>query len=49
MSIKTMIDHLRGQSVEREIDTGVEMVTPKDLEDPRVRELLYPSLDEYLK
>ncbi len=49
LSIKTMIEHLRGQSVEREIDTGVEMVTPNDLEDPRVRELLYPSLDEYLK
>ncbi|MEJ7616058.1 MAG: substrate-binding domain-containing protein [Pyrinomonadaceae bacterium] len=49
LSVKTIVEHLRGQPVQRQIDTGVELVTPADLDDPRVRELLYPSLDEYLK
>lgn len=49
MSLKTIIEHLRGQTVPRQIDTGVELVIADDLDDPRVKELLYPPLDEYLK
>lgn len=49
VSLKTIVEHLRGQAVQKQIDTGVELVTADDLDDPRVKELLYPPLDEYLK
>ena len=48
LGVKTMIAHLRGQPVERRIDTGVQMITPENLDAPASRDLLSPPLAEYL-
>ena len=47
--LPTALEHLRGEKVERRIDTGVVLVTPENMERPEIKELLYPPLDEYLK
>jgi len=49
LSVKTMVQHLKGQPVEKRIDTGVVLVTPETMNDPSVAELLHPPLDKYLK
>jgi ribose transport system substrate-binding protein len=49
LGVKTMIDHLLGKPVEKRIDTGVVMITPENLDDPRSQALLHPPVDEYLK
>jgi ribose transport system substrate-binding protein len=35
--------------VEKRIDTGVVLVTPENMEQPEIKELLQPPLDKYLK
>jgi len=49
LGVKTMVDHLQGKTVEKRIDTGVVLVTPKNLDEPSSRDLLKPPIDEYLK
>ncbi len=49
LGVKTMIDHLRGQKVEKRIDTGVAIITPENMHNPENQELLHPPLDQYLK
>lgn len=39
-SVKTLVDHLNGQSVPATIDTGCMLVTPENLNTPKVQELL---------
>ena len=39
---------LRKEKFETNIDTGVELVTPDNLETPAIRELISPPLEEYL-
>jgi ribose transport system substrate-binding protein len=45
LGVQTMVSHLRGQPVERRIDTGVRLVTQADMNDPAALELLHPPLD----
>jgi ribose transport system substrate-binding protein len=49
LGVITAVKHLRGQSVERRIDTGVVLVTPENMNRPEIQALLNPPLDEYLK
>lgn len=49
LSVMTMVKHLKGEPIEKRIDTGVVLVTPENKEDPAVKELLNPPLDTYLK
>ena len=49
LGVKTMVQHLQGEQVESRIDTGVAVVTPKNLDDPKIQELIRPPLDVYLK
>jgi ribose transport system substrate-binding protein len=49
LSVMTMVSHLKGEAVENRIDTGVVLVTPENLSDPDISELLHPPLDRYLK
>jgi ribose transport system substrate-binding protein len=49
LGVMTMIDHLEGKSVPKRIDTGVVLVTPENMNEPEIQELLYPPLDKYLK
>jgi ribose transport system substrate-binding protein len=43
--VKTMVMHLRGQKVEKRIDTGVTLVTPENLSDPAIDKLVHPPLE----
>ena len=49
LGVKTMVDHLSGKTVPERIDTGVVLVTPENLDQAEIKELLNPPLDQYLK
>jgi ribose transport system substrate-binding protein len=49
LGVMTAVKHLRGEPVEKRIDTGVVLVTPENMEQPEIKDLLYPPLDKYLK
>jgi len=49
LGVKTMVAHLRGEKVDKRIDTGVHMVTPENMEQPEMKELLAPDLAKWLK
>jgi ribose transport system substrate-binding protein len=49
LGVMTLMKHLRGEAVEKRIDTGVTVVTPENMDEPEIKELLYPPLDKYLK
>jgi ribose transport system substrate-binding protein len=42
LAVKTMVDHLEGKQVPAVVDTGVELVTPDNLDTPGAKELLNP-------
>jgi ribose transport system substrate-binding protein len=42
LSIKTMVEHLQGQPVEKRISTGEYVATPANLPESRIQELLHP-------
>ena len=48
LGVKTMVAHLRGESVPRVIDTGVTLVTAENMNEPGVKALLEPDLAKYL-
>ena len=48
LGVKTMVPHIRGQQVERRIDTGVRLVTRDSMDEPDVKELLDP-IQRWLK
>ena len=43
LTVKSMVDHLRGGKVERRIDTGVAIATPENMEQPDIHALLHPE------
>ncbi len=49
LSVKTMVAHLRGQPVEKMIDTGAVLATPDNMEQPAIKERLTPDLTPWLK
>ncbi len=49
LGVKTLVAHIRGEKVERRIDTGVRLVTPGEMDQPDVKELLQPDLKKWLK
>lgn len=48
-AVKTMMQHLQGQAVPPVIDTGVQVVTPENMDSPEMQRLLKPPIDEYLR
>jgi ribose transport system substrate-binding protein len=48
LGVKTMVSHLRGQPIEKRIDTGVTMVTPENLDQPEIKALVSPPTAKYL-
>ena len=48
LGVITAVKHLEGQKVERRIDTGVMLVTPQNMNEPGIKELLHPPFDKYL-
>jgi ribose transport system substrate-binding protein len=49
LGVTTAVKHLKGEKVEKRIDTGVVLVTKENMETPEMKDLLYPPLDKYLK
>ena len=49
LGVVTAVKHLRGEKVGKRIDTGVVLVTPENMNQPQMQELLHPPLDKYLK
>lgn len=48
LGVKTLIEHIDGAEVDPMVDTGVTAVTPDNFEEPEIKDLLNPPLDEYL-
>jgi ribose transport system substrate-binding protein len=43
LSVKTMVAHLKKQQVPPIVDTGVELVTPENLQDPKIQAVINPK------
>ena len=43
LAVRTMTEHLKGQKVDRRIDTGAVLVTPENMEEPGMKALLHPE------
>src|SRR5437773_4254805 len=48
LGVITLVKRLQGEKVEKRIDTGVVLATPENMEQPEIKELLYPPIDKYL-
>jgi ribose transport system substrate-binding protein len=48
LGVKTMVARLRGQTVEKHIDTGVTLVTPDNLDQPDMQAVINPPIAKYL-
>ncbi len=44
LAIKTLVSHIKGEKVERRIDTGVQVATPQNMKQPDMNALLHPEL-----
>ena len=49
LGVKTMVAHLKGEKVEKRIDTGVALVTRDNMDQPENAQLLQPDLTKWLK
>jgi ribose transport system substrate-binding protein len=48
LGVKTMVAHLQGQKVEKRIDTGSDVATPDNMNDPKIKNLLEPDIKKWL-
>lgn len=48
LSVKTMVQHLRGERVEARTDTGAKLADKASLDTPEIRELVKPDLAKWL-
>jgi ribose transport system substrate-binding protein len=48
LAVKTMVAHIRGEGVERRIDTGSTLVTRDNIDTPEVQALVKPELKTWL-
>ncbi len=48
LGVKTLVAHLRGEKVEKRIDTGSEVATPENMNDPKMKNLLEPDFKKWL-
>jgi len=49
LGVKTMVEHLKGQKVEKRVDTGATVITRDNMDLPGNKRLLQPDLDRWLK
>ena len=49
VGVKTLVRHMRGETVPKFIDTGATVVTRENMNQPDIKERLQPNLDQYLK
>jgi ribose transport system substrate-binding protein len=48
LGVKTMVQHLRGQPIEKRIDTGSAVATAENMNDPQIDKLLNPDYAKWL-
>jgi ribose transport system substrate-binding protein len=48
LGAKTLLAHLKGEPVEKRIDTGSTIATPANISDPNIKQLLSPDLKQWL-
>ncbi|MBK7584867.1 MAG: substrate-binding domain-containing protein [Myxococcales bacterium] len=48
LAVKTMVSHIKGEKVERRIDTGSKLITKVNMNEPDMLRLLKPELGEWL-
>jgi ABC-type sugar transport system substrate-binding protein len=48
LGVKTMVAHLNGGKVEERIDTGSEVATPENMDEPKMKNLLEPDFKKWL-
>lgn len=48
LGVQTLLDHMSGTRQETRIDTGVAIVTPSNIDDPAMKELVSPDLNALL-
>jgi len=48
LGVKTIVAHLKGEKVEKRIDTGVHLATKEAMDSPEMKELLSPDLSKWL-
>jgi len=48
LGVKTIVAHLRGEDVQKRIDTGSEVATPENMNDPKMKNLLEPDFKKWL-
>jgi ribose transport system substrate-binding protein len=46
LGVKTIVAHIKGQPIEKRIDTGVHVVTPANMNEPEMDKLLHPDLSK---
>ena len=49
LSLLTTVSAIKGEKVDKTIDTGVTLVTPENMNTPEIQTLLNPPIDQYLK
>jgi len=49
LGVKTIVAHLRGEQVEKRIDTGSVVATPENMDEPKMKNLLEPDFKKWLK
>jgi len=49
LGVKTIVAHIKGEKVEKRVDTGATLVTKENMVKPEMKELLSPDLDKWLK
>jgi len=48
LGVKTAYAYLKGEPIEKLIDTGVTLATPENMNDPEIKQLLSPDISQYL-
>jgi ribose transport system substrate-binding protein len=48
LGVKTMVAYLRGETVPKVIDTGVNLATAENMDSPEIKSLLEPDFSKYL-
>jgi ribose transport system substrate-binding protein len=49
LGVKTLVAHLKGQPVEKRIDTGVQVASRENMDAPEMKDVLFPDLSKWLK
>ena len=49
LGVKTIVAHIKGQPVEKRIDTGVRLATKENMDSPEMKDVLHPDLTQWLK